>query len=257
MTAASNQPVQHYSLKSRAIAWISRTLFDWPVYRVRHGLLAGMRRRGGLAWLPMEPASTKESQFWASRTFRDKIVYDVGSFHGLLTLHFARSARRVFAYEPDAINRQRLSQNVSLNRLENVTIRPVGLSDSEGMATMQHDTLFPGGSRLIRESNGDGGVPVRTMDGEVTGGQPAPDFLKIDVEGLEIPVLQGAMTTLSQHRPEVFVEIHGNTEAEKEANAHGVIELLRKAGYTQVMHLESGQPATRENAHRGHVHAIA
>ena len=45
-------PFRHYTLKHRAIAWISTRLFDHATYTVRHGLLKGMKRKGGLGWVP-------------------------------------------------------------------------------------------------------------------------------------------------------------------------------------------------------------
>jgi hypothetical protein len=46
------QPFRHYSRKHSAIAWISQNLFDYVTYTVRHGLLRGMKRKGGLGWMP-------------------------------------------------------------------------------------------------------------------------------------------------------------------------------------------------------------
>ena len=69
-------------------------------------------------------------------------------------------------------------------------------------------------------------------------------------------MLRGAQATLSRYRPDVFVEIHGFSEAEKEANAEGVIALLRQAGFPEVKHLESGLAATPKNAKRGHILAF-
>ena len=44
-------PFRHYTLKHRVIAWISMHLFDTATYTVRHGLLKGMKRKGGLGWV--------------------------------------------------------------------------------------------------------------------------------------------------------------------------------------------------------------
>ncbi|MGQ0539513.1 MAG: hypothetical protein ACT4R6_11230, partial [Gemmatimonadaceae bacterium] len=41
----------HFTLKHRAVAAVSR-LFDGMTYTARHGLISGMRRKGGLGWLP-------------------------------------------------------------------------------------------------------------------------------------------------------------------------------------------------------------
>lgn len=253
---SSSAQVQHYSRKHRLIAWVSRHLFDWPVYTVRQGLLAGMKRKGGLGWMGVAPPETEESRFWAAQPFGGKTVYDIGAFHGLLTLHFARQAKHVQAYEPNESNRKRLLQNLELNGLRNVTVRPVGLSDQPGSARMQHDDLMPGGSRIVHGTASGPAISLQTLDLEIEAGAPPPDFIKIDVEGLEVPVLRGAQKTLARFQPELFVEIHGDTEAEKEENARAVIELLRQAGYPRILHLESRQDATPANAKRGHIHAL-
>ena len=119
---------------------------------------------------------------------------------------------------------------------------------------MQHEDLMPGGSRITLDKSGNGNsVTISTLDQELATDLTAPDFIKIDVEGFEVPVLRGALKTLERYRPDIFVEIHGYSEAEKEANAGGVIDLLRHVGYSHVIHLESGAEATAQNARRGHV----
>src|ERR1700739_1668063 len=92
-----NQPFRHYTVRHRIIAWISQNLFDNITYTTRHGLLKGMKRKGGLGWLPgfMGPAVTPELTFWMNHSFQGQVVYDIGAFHGLLTLFFARSSRQV------------------------------------------------------------------------------------------------------------------------------------------------------------------
>ena len=71
----------------------TQTLFDRYTYTVRHGLIQGMRRKGGLGWLPPSVSSqseTKEHEFWKTLDLRGLVVYDIGCFHGILTLFFAR-----------------------------------------------------------------------------------------------------------------------------------------------------------------------
>src|SRR5579884_39653 len=122
-TAEQDFPYQHYSLKHRAIEWISANLFDGLTYTVRHGLLTGMKRKGGLGWMPRSLAAgtvTPEQTFWQNFDFKGKTVYDVGSFHGLLALYFAAHAERVVCFEPNSLNHRRLMENVALNNFLNV-----------------------------------------------------------------------------------------------------------------------------------------
>src|SRR5947209_6114855 len=102
--AGEDLPVRHYTLKHRLVSWISIHLFDNATYTVRHGLLKGMRRKGGLGWLPAKfspGVRTAEQKFWSGLNLAGMTVYDVGAFHGLLTLFFASQAKTVVCFEPN------------------------------------------------------------------------------------------------------------------------------------------------------------
>src|SRR4051795_7874019 len=92
-----DEPFRHYTARHQMVAWISQRLFDNVTYTVRHGLLKGMRRKGGLAWVPEFMASstkTAEHVFWMNLNLKNLVIYDVGAFQGLLTLYFARKGRQ-------------------------------------------------------------------------------------------------------------------------------------------------------------------
>src|ERR1700676_1107371 len=146
-----DQPFRHYTAKHRLVAGISQHLFDNITYTVRHGLLRGMRRRGGLAWLPeflVGSAITPEHTFWMNQDLNDLVIYDIGAFHGLLTLYFARKGRQVISYEPYPKNHARLMENLRLNRVENVMVRQVGIGSKTGDATMVASPRMLGGASL-------------------------------------------------------------------------------------------------------------
>lgn len=256
---------EHYSRKQRVVAWVSRSLFDGITYTVRHGLLRGMKRKGGLGWIPdwlVKEEATAESKFWESAPLRGAVVYDIGAFHGMLTLWFARHAEQVVSYEPVAQNRARLLENLSLNGIQNVTVRDVALGGGVGAATMQVDPLMPGGSKVVVEENAaelaPGHVRVTTLDRDIEErGLPAPTFLKIDVEGFEMDVLRGAAQTLARTRPSMFIEIHGETLAGKQRNVAAVVGFLHQAGYGPIQHIESGtevRPGNSDIAAQGHLY---
>lgn len=136
------------------------------------------------------------------------VAWDVGSHEGAYSFAFARrTGGPVVAIEcdPDALGR------LERNRAENGTVG----------ARVQVVRAFA--DRAERVSTD--GVPVRTLDGLLDDGLPAPGLLKIDVEGGEGAVLAGAERLLRTHRPAVVVETHG-IEPEREA-----VALLQDAGY--------------------------
>ena len=65
--------------------------------------------------------------FWRSLPIAGLVVYDIGAYHGLLTMFFASRCARVIAYEPNDSNRARLIDNVCLNGLINVEVRKFGV----------------------------------------------------------------------------------------------------------------------------------
>jgi FkbM family methyltransferase len=258
---AEDLPFRHYSLRHRIIAWISGTLFDRVSYTVRHGLLRGMKRKGGLGWAPaflISGAETEEQRFWKAVDLRGQVVYDVGAFHGLLTLHFSRTARQVVSYEPNSRNRGRLLENLALNRIANVKVRALGIGSGPETATMVSMPLMPGGASVEEKTKQQllKGTPaavteeirLTTLDRELASGMQAPDFVKIDIEGWELEALRGARQTLLAHRPALFLEMHGETLNEKRRKATEIVAYLWDLGYREIQHIETGMAIAPENA---------
>lgn len=249
-------PFVHISTKERAIAWISKTFFDGVTYRARHGLTKGMVRRGGMGWLPefLAGDDTAEITFLRSLDLQNKVVYDIGAFHGLLTIWFASVASKVFAFEPNSASRERLTENVALNRLDNVTIRRAALGSRPGGYTMRWDSLVPGMAKIGGQGKHAEAIVMSTLDQEA---QTPPDFIKIDTEGFEADVLRGAQKTLERH-PEVFLEVHGETMRQKRINAAEIVGILTAGGYTAILHVENSiliTPSNSDQAARGHIYA--
>jgi FkbM family methyltransferase len=259
----------HFGLTHRVRASISRML-DGHTYTIRHGLAKGLKRKGGLgfipSWLAAGVDSTPEVRLFTSLNLSGRTVFDIGGMQGLCTLFFATRARTVVVYEPNPASRQRLEDNVRLNRLSNVVVRPVGLGSSAREVELVFDPRMIGGasandliSRQIRETSPNSRterIQVVRLDDDVIGQQlPAPDFVKIDVEGMELEVLQGMREVLRRSRPKLYIEMHGATADDKRANARRVVEELSANGYTMT-HVESGAPVslvTSERAAEGHL----
>lgn len=263
-------PFRHYTLKHRVTAWISTHLFDRLTYTVRHGLLKGMKRKGGLGWIPVfsAEAMTAEERFWRSLSLDGRTVYDVGAFHGLLTLFFASQAKAVVSFEPNTDNYTRLMENLRLNRIGNVQVRKTGVGSRRETRRMVGSPLMPGGASVDGsvvaelERTGVGTVveeiPIVTLDEEIVQGHlPAPDFIKIDIEGWEIEALRGAQHTLEMHKPLLFLEMHGETVREKKRKAAEIVGFLWEVNYRNIRHIETGTaitPANSPAAMEGHLY---
>jgi FkbM family methyltransferase len=261
---------QHYSLKHLCVSWVSRNLFDHVTYTVRYGLLKGMKRKGGLAWIPRPGASseTPEHRFLANLDVSGKTVFDVGGFEGLVTLYLSRTAKHIVCYEPNSRNYARLCENLELNRIRNVTVRRYGVGASRSKSVMTSDprmaggaTLAPSMSRSIEHQSSaqHEEIQITTLDEDIVEARlPEPDFIKVDVEGFELQVLQGARHLLANKGPALYLEMHGETLNEKRVNVRAIVDFLNSVGYEKILHIESGQEITRptsELAAQGHIYA--
>jgi FkbM family methyltransferase len=225
------------------IAFVSGRIFSNVTYTIRHGLASGMRRKGGLGFLPIHVDDTAETRFFRSLDLAGKTVYDIGGFEGVLTLFFASKAREVVTFEPNPRNYQRCVENVRLNNLANVRVLNRGVSSAAGELEMIYDPLMPGAAsanneigRQIKSSVKTSQtlrIPVATLDADIESlDLPTPEFIKIDIEGMELHALQGMSGTLAAYHPRLFIELHGAEMADKIENATAVIKLLEQQGYS-------------------------
>ncbi len=262
MTDVEDLPFRHYSLRHHAIAWISRHLCDGVTYTVRHGLIRGMRRRGGLGWTPEWSQPSKEELFWRELSLDGLVVYDVGAFQGILTLFFASHAAQVIAYEPNEVNHARLMENIRLNKLTNVSVRKLAVGSHARSGTLTYNKSMAGGGSVEAHAAGTVAqrVEITTLDIDIAAASlPVPDLIKIDIEGWELEALEGARATLATHHPALFLEMHGETMREKKRKATAIVEFLCDAGYTDILHVETGATITSGNAAQaaeGHLYCL-
>lgn len=137
-------------------------------------------------------------------------VFDIGANAGFYTLASARlvgPSGRVWAFEPYAENVRNLLRHVELNVLGNVSVVQAAVSSGVGISGFS-----------IARNNSMGSisdastylVPTLSVDEFCRQwGVAAPDVMKIDVEGTEAQVLEGARGALSQRRTVIFLALHG------------------------------------------------
>jgi FkbM family methyltransferase len=142
------------------------------------------------------------------------IVLDLGANVGMYTLLMARwagSGGKVFAFEPSACIARMLQRNSRLNRLANrVEVIPAAVGDSVGQVAFFTAGASGHASVVASAAVGEQAevVPLTTVDAFCRSRRVAPTFLKIDVEGCEAHVLEGARDTIQQHLPDLLIETH-------------------------------------------------
>ncbi|MDW8396212.1 MAG: FkbM family methyltransferase [Anaerolineae bacterium] len=184
-------------------------------YTARSGLACGLRRRGGLGFLPGRPL-TPEERWLAAQPWAGKVVYDVGAWEGVFTLFFARAVGQVgavVAFEPNPQSVARARENVALNGFTNVCVLEVALGADNGSAWLDTPTGVAARGRLSAVPTALA-VSVRRLDSLLAEAKlPAPDFIKLDVEGAELAVLHGSELVLERCRPVLLIEVHPETQA--------------------------------------------
>jgi FkbM family methyltransferase len=164
--------------------------------------------------------------------------WDVGANIGYFTLLAATVVGpqgRVVAWEPGPEAFQQLQENIALNGMPQVWALPLAVAAQEGTARLylhgaEADTgatLFPGGARSQSHE-----VQTTTLDAFFRQhGGPPPQLLKVDVEGAELAVLQGAARLLAEHSPLLLVEMEEKTLRLAGLSRQDIMDFLATLGY--------------------------
>src|SRR5262249_5855543 len=141
-------------------------------------------------------------------------VFDVGAHTGFYTLLFSRAVGprgKVFAFEPWPGNLVDCLNHLRLNQMHNVTVIPAAVAGTSSMARFS-----PGTSTSTGHLTNDDAllhVPCLTLDELIaTGRVDVPDVVKVDVEGAESQVLDGAKNLLQMHATVWFVALHSSEQ---------------------------------------------
>jgi FkbM family methyltransferase len=142
------------------------------------------------------------------------VFYDIGSNTGLFALDMAKSISNltVFAFEPQPSLAQHIRRSIEENGFERVKVLEVLLGNEEGESSLFLTSHSIHASVIPREEHyRELRRPLRTLDGLVAAGESAsPDVIKIDVEGSELRVFEGAETILKSGQPSIVFEADEN-----------------------------------------------
>lgn len=156
------------------------------------------------------------------------VFVDIGANQGEFSVFVAAlsSQNKVLAFEPTTQMLKRLRANIEANNLGNVTVFPVGLSDRPAT-----DVPIYGNSQAFEDGSFNSGLPtiyalpqrselletisLQRFDDTLRDAQCEEriDLIKIDIEGAELPALQGASKTIARDRPLVIFEASSQSAA--------------------------------------------
>ena len=140
------------------------------------------------------------------RVRRNDLVLDIGAHVGNHTIYLAGVCGcEVLAFEPFQENFALLNANIELNELgAQVKSLPIALGASAALGVARLKNEQNRGSVVIDKVHHASGVPIKPLDELELARDPA--VLKIDVEGAELGVLEGASSLLRRCRPLLYLE---------------------------------------------------
>jgi FkbM family methyltransferase len=182
--------------------------------------------------------------------------FDAGANEGVYTIFAAQrvgSGGTVWAFEPSPREFDRLRSNLHLNGLDlpNLRLFPFALADRSGRAQLtiaedEHagqNTLGKFAYETVAAAEKHM-VDLRRLDDLVAEQPPARiDVVKLDVEGAELSLLRGAVSTLERYRPIVLFEVSEASLAHQDHRREELLAFLRAQHYTLYLFDDSGFPA--------------
>ena len=152
-------------------------------------------------------------------------IIDVGAWWGPWSLWWHDKAHSVEIFEPNKDILPKLVNNVG--KFQNCEIHHTALGDRHGSVSMQ----CADHSGTYHVTGQDGDIEMKTLDSFVF---DSVDIIKIDAEGYELPVLQGAKETISRNRP--WIQVEGNKSGERYGRTKVDIKnFLSDLGMTRVI----------------------
>lgn len=141
----------------------------------------------------------------------ESVFYDLGACEGRFSIYAALKGHSVYSFEPNKANFETLQMNIKLNNLENkVSIFNLGVGEKDAEAILQIGQPWAGGHQKVvkhdqvrSDLNFDfvesEVISIVSLDSFIRNSKlKAPDVLKIDIDGSEVPFLKGATEVLKQ-----------------------------------------------------------
>jgi FkbM family methyltransferase len=191
-----------------------------------------------------ETFSEKEPETleWINKIPKGSVLWDIGANVGIYSCYAAKRGVGVFAFEPSVFNLEILSRNIFLNKLtEQVTIVPLPLTEKLTFSTLNMvSTDWGGALSTFGKEYGQDGEPMNIAFKLPTIGLSMvdainllnihhPDYIKMDVDGIEHLILQGGLRILDEVKG-LLVEINDNFfEQSENSNL-----ILKEAGFSLI-----------------------
>jgi FkbM family methyltransferase len=172
---------------------------------------------------------------WLRSMQPGEMLFDVGANVGMYAVYAASRGVRVLAFEPEAQNYAVLCRNAQINQLQNLVAFPVALAGAQKIDTLRITDVTAGNSCNTFGADVDyrgqaatfpfqQGALAMPMDAFATR-YGNPDYIKIDVDGLEHEVVTGGRQSIASAKS-VLIEIDSGAPQHM-----ALFELMRSQGF--------------------------
>lgn len=157
------------------------------------------------------------------------VFADVGAHLGYYAVRMAGRCGRVVAFEPNPKSRAKLLKNIELNGLRNVAVLPYACGEARYRAK-----LYPAGSGSTLLEGFVNAEPIEVEVVPLDEALDRVDLAKIDVEGYEWNVLQGARRLIETWKPALVIE-HHDFRHYRTSWYPRIKAFLRERGYIEIL----------------------
>ncbi len=185
-----------------------------------------------------ELIETRILKFFAAKS---ELIIDVGANVGYYAVELSAmltSTAKIHAFEPVPESFQQLKRNVNLNSLSTVvSCNQVAISNSDSNVLLYKPKTSGSSASSARNLHPEEDVEEilvhsTTLDNYISlHGLKSLNLLKIDVEGAELMVIEGALNSIRTHKPVIFAELLRKWSAQFGYHPNDVLDVLKTLGY--------------------------
>jgi len=178
-----------------------------------------------------------ETRWLEGHLNRGDVFLDIGAYvdgwYTLLASKLVGKKGKIYSFEPHPDFCKRLKRNIKINKLNNITVAQLAMSNKSGFSFLS-DNRHLSSLAIDKKESHTSTIKVKTMtvDAYVKRNNIEKiDVIKLDVEGFETEVLKGAKKTLKSMAPALLVEIDDRLLRNASSSRQELIKLLKNLGY--------------------------